>query len=288
MRTIMLSVSGLALTACSMAGGGYADQNKVTTHCCGASNYAATSYNHSTPAMPTYGHATSGQYSYGQTSHRPSGYPVTLNHSYDTGQPSVVSYPVAQTPSPHAYGTHAGHHAKRTHHGLRGASVSQRPHFYGSLGAIMYDVDDSAFGVQSRAGYQFHPILGAELEGSVGVIDSNESFTYEDPNNPGTFYTEDAEVGVDYSVGAFATARMPLTPRISAVGRAGYHMTTTKASFETGGLDVSITEDFDGLAYGAGLEYQVSATDAIRADYTRYEGDGLGLDSVAVGYLRRF
>ena len=50
-----------------------------------------------------------------------------------------------------------------------------------------------------------------------------------------------------------------------------------------------MSEDFDGLAYGAGLKYDIDNVNGLRLDYTRYElADDITSDSLSATYLRRF
>ena len=272
MRAIFLSVAGLGLTACTMAGpGGYTHVSSPcgATHTVVSKPKCAPAYYASKPTL---------QHSYGSA---PSGYPVYPLKTVHSG-----SYPVVSTPSAHAYGTHAGYAGHYTHHGLRKAPVAHRPYSYGSVGAVMYDIEDDAFGIQGRFGHQFHPIFGAEVEGSLGVIDDNVNVNFVDPNDATNTLTGEADAGVDYSLGAFATARFPLSHKVKAFGRAGYHITETKTVFEDGAIKLAISEETDDFAYGGGLEFMTSPRDAIRVDYTRYEE--ADLDAVSVSYLRRF
>ena len=143
------------------------------------------------------------------------------------------------------------------HYGVRRADSGYK---YGSLGAVMHDIDEESYGAQARMGYQFGRLLGAEVEGSSSVTDSGTA------------------PSVDYQVAGFATAKMPMTNRLSFRARGGYHLT-----------DLSGPSNEDGYAYGAGLEYALSQRDALRLDYTNYEVSGpSNLDSVSIAYQRRF
>ena len=154
-------------------------------------------------------------------------------------------------PSAHQYAPHPGYYGAKQH----GPGYT-----YGSIGAVMHDVDDSGYGVQGRLGYQMGNVLGAEVEGATSVTDSGTA------------------PSVDYQIAGFGTAKMPITPRMSFRARGGYHLT-----------DLSGPSNEEGFAYGAGLEYALSPRDALRFDYTNYEIDGASnLDSLSIGYQRRF
>ena len=154
---------------------------------------------------------------------------------------------------------------------LRG---SYGPSYYGNVGAIMYDVDDEIFGLVGRLGVQ-KDWYGAELEGSVGVIDEDLG--------------GGVDAGVDYSVAAFAVGRLPISNRLDALARIGYHSTQIGVMADAGGTTVSASDDFDGAAYGAGLEYELDGVSGLRFDYTRYNlANDITSYSLATTYLRRF
>ena len=196
--------------------------------------------------------------------------PTQMAH---TGYHDAYGNPVsAQAGSYGSGGMHSGHvDTTYVQPSLRG---SYGPSYYGNIGGIMYDVDDELFGVVGRLGVQ-KKWYGAEIEGSFGVVDEDIS--------------DDASVGVDHSLAAFAVGRMPLTRRLKALGRIGYHTTQVGIMADVDDSTVSVSDDFDGLAYGAGLEYDIDGVNGVRLDYTRYDlGDDLISDSLAATYLRRF
>ena len=197
----------------------------------------------------------------------PQGQVKTAHNGYHDQYGNPVPAPTSQTgpyrgpntgPANRSYGAPS----------LRG---SYGPSYYGNIGGIMYDVDDDLFGIVGRLGVQ-KSWYGAEVEGSFGVND--------DDIGGGI----DAEV--DHSLAAFAVGRVPINRRFGALARVGYHTTQIGASNNTG----STSDDFDGIAYGAGLEYDFDNVNGLRFDYTRYDlNGGAGTaDSLAATYLRRF
>ncbi len=197
-------------------------------------------------------------------------------NTYSVSPQPTASYGVQ--PSPHAYGTHAAPYAAAPK--LRGAHKSgNQPYYYGNLGVVSYDTDSDLLGLQSRVGYQSNNIWGAEVEGSIGLDDD----TVNDLVN-----LETSTVDVDYSVGAFALARLPLGERFSVHARGGYHATKISTDVDDGTIITEFSNEFDGFAYGAGAEFNVTPKDALRLDYTRYEGEGSDLDSISLGYARKF
>lgn len=174
-------------------------------------------------------------------------------------------------------------HKAQSKPSLRGSYKSD--YLYGNLGGVAYDVGEDSFGVIGRVGYQSPYYVGAEIEGSLGV--SEESV-----QTGGTTLT----AGPDYSVGAFALARLPLGKRFSVHARGGYHVTKVATSLDNGVVTTEASEAYDGLAYGAGAEFNMSDRNSLRVDYTRYDYDTQTLngynigptDSVSVAFARKF
>ncbi|MGB6231184.1 MAG: outer membrane beta-barrel protein, partial [Litorimonas sp.] len=190
----------------------------------------------------------------------------------------------AQTPDAHAYGSHAPAYHPSHSSGLRGPHAGQKGHFYGTLGAVWQDVGDEQVGLEGRLGYHANEFFGAELEASVGLTGETTEFdTFNGSASGGEF-----EEKVDHSVAVFATGRLPLSDVIQAHARVGYHNTKTSTEFEfDNGAEFDFSDTQSGVAYGAGLQYDVTPVDGIRLDYTRYEG-GDGRDAVSLAWLRRF
>lgn len=197
----------------------------------------------------------------------PEGQVKTAHNGYHDQYGNPVPAPSPQT------GPYRGPYTGPANTANRAPSLrgSYGPSYYGNIGGIAYDVDDDIYGIIGRLGVQ-KSWYGAELEGSFGVID--------DDIGGGI----DAEV--DYSLAAFAVGRLPISKRFGALARVGYHTTQIGVSSDTG----SASDDFDGIAYGAGLEYNLDNVNGLRFDYTRYDlGDDAGTaDSLAATYLRRF
>ncbi len=112
-------------------------------------------------------------------------------------------------------------------------------------------------GVTGRVGYGISPHFAVEGEASIGVGD-------------------DDGVELDQSYGAYGVGILPINDAFSVHGRVGYQKTET-----------NIGED-DGLAYGAGAQWNMSPSFGIRADYTRLSGDADDVDAVGVGAVMRF
>ncbi|WP_298916786.1 outer membrane beta-barrel protein [uncultured Algimonas sp.] len=200
--------------------------------------------------------------------------------------PCAATYAVAPYggPQPLKHHTHI-RPAYPGGYGLRGGFAPQPAYAYGTLGAVYYDPDQPYAGLQGRIGYQSASFFGAEVEGSVGVIGDSDRFA----TINGSAVPGEIEDAVDHSIAAFATGRVPLGQGVSAHARLGYHNTKTSRDFEFDNGDRFETSDTRvGVAYGAGLQYDLTPLDGVRFDYTRYEGGDNGLDSLSLAYLRRF
>ena len=158
-------------------------------------------------------------------------------------------------------------------------------YIYGNIGGVVYDAGGDTFGLVGRLGYQSKKLFGAEAEGTIGLNNT----TIEEA---GTTITG----GVDYSVAAFALARLPVSDKFSVHARGGYHVTRVSANSDDGVTQISAAEAFDGFAYGAGAEFNVSPRDSLRVDYTRYEYDPQNpniqdvdaQDTVSLAWARKF
>lgn len=245
---------------------------------------------HANPCGGSYAvspHAYSGA-AYSGATYSGNGYPAGAHQGGYSSQ-HYGSQPVAyqpQTPSPHAYGTHTSQHGSTYGQRGYGFMAPKQKYMYGTLGAVWYDIDEAYAGVQGRVGYQSRSIFGAEAEASIGVIGEKSPFNQANP--PGPNLVGEFNDSVDYSLAGFAVARMPISPNISAHARVGYHTTQFSNDVSINGAEQKTSTTLDGIAYGAGMEFGLTPVDAIRADYTRYDNDVSGMNSVSLAYLRRF
>lgn len=299
MRLLALGISALALGACSVGGGyswngGHAGYDTVTTagYGYGACN-ADPCAGYVPPAPqpmpvpmpqpgPCYVNPCAPVYT---PPPPPQPVPPAPCHNPCAGGSYAVSpYAYgASTPDAHAYGTHVGSHVGG---GYGSYAAPAGDYLYTTLGAVWYDIDNPYGGVQGRLGYQSAGIFGGEIEGSIGVI--NEKSPFDQANPPGPNLVGEFNDGIKHSLAGFGVARLPFSPAVSAHARVGYHSTKAFNDVIINGVELKNTTTRDGIAYGAGLEFNMSPVDAIRADYTRYEDDTDGMDSVSLAWLRRF
>lgn len=147
---------------------------------------------------------------------------------------------------------------------------------YAGLGVISYD-DDLA-GIEAKLGYSFNKYFGVEAQGSIGT--NRESETLDIASDSVTVGAK-----VDYSVAAFAVARLPLGKKFEIFARGGFHNSQTSVEIDDDSIsDFNVTET--GLAVGGGVQYNFNTKNAIRYEYTYLdEVDG---NTYSLGYVRKF
>jgi len=191
---------------------------------------------------------------------------------------------------------------------------------YGTIGAINYDAFHKNSGIQGRLGHYGLGWLGAEVEGSLAVLKNDDKLTY-DGTNDGDLFGRD--IDTKSQLAGFAVARKEIRRDVNLLARVGYHTTKRRTAdylagplplghqITPGGTTVNCalirpcftatpsdpamlmpentyTKTVKGLAFGAGVEADLTPVDAIRADITAYD-IGTSYDkSVSLGYLRRF
>jgi opacity protein-like surface antigen len=240
------------------------------------------------PSNP-YASAPSAQGQFGlqpQTAYAPHGQPYYGAAQYGPAQhgQSGAYYqgtPQAQT-IPYGQGAYVPPSHAVNSYGLRGGSLGFRPHAYGTLGAVSYEVGEELFGAQARLGYQFNKYLGVEAEGSLGLSDATTDEIFGD-------IPVEQSLEVNNSAAVFGVLRYPLIDKLNGYGRLGYHNTGLDQTLTVGTADPVDSEfSVDGIAYGAGLEYALSPRTSLRLDYTVYDYDGPDADSVSLAIARKF
>jgi len=155
-----------------------------------------------------------------------------------------------------------------------------------SLGAFVTNPDGARdaelYTAEVKIGYNFNKYFGVEAQGLIGL--NSDEFIL----GPTTIDRE-----VDYSVSAFAVARLPVTESFQIFARGGLHSTqisvdstnsVTNGVIREGTIRRSSTET--GLAVGAGAQYDFDKKNALRADYTYL--DGTNGETLSLGYIRKF
>ncbi|ESQ90037.1 hypothetical protein ABAC460_09730 [Asticcacaulis sp. AC460] len=136
------------------------------------------------------------------------------------------------------------------------------------------DIDTSYNVLTGRIGTKFNKTFGAEFEAGVGINEDTVEF--------GGY---DIDTKLEYSIGAFLTAEVPVGEQVGLTGRVGYAKTQIKAS--AGGYSESASGD--GAAYGVGLKYTTkSGNYVVRGDVSRYQIEDGDVDAVSVTLGRKF
>lgn len=158
-------------------------------------------------------------------------------------------------------------------------------------------VDTNAF--TARAGYQFNRNFSLEGDITTGVDD--DDFGYDvreglvgiDDNADGDLndvINANGNLELNYLVGLYGKAALPVTDRFDVFARAGYAFIDMDASVRSpSGAAINTIEDSDdGVALGAGAEYQLSERWNVRADYTWYDFEDTETQAAMIGVGYKF
>ena len=140
-------------------------------------------------------------------------------------------------------------------------------------------VDTNA--ITGRVGYQFTPMFSLEADLTTGIDDGEFDYNVDeddfnlDDNNDGDFndlISASGDIGLNYLVGVYGRASVPVTDKLDVFGRAGYAFVDLDAEIQTpGGTPITTIEDSeDGAALGAGVNYDLTESWELRGDYTWY------------------
>ncbi len=140
------------------------------------------------------------------------------------------------------------------------AAQAQTSGVYVSGGYTQFDGDGGADlgAVTGRVGVNFGTNFAVEGEGSIGV-------------------KKDGGTKLDNELGVYAVGKLPVNPSLDLFARVGVSRIETKP----GG-------DEDGLAYGAGAQWNLTPIDGIRGDWTRHDYDVGNVDAYSLSYVRTF
>lgn len=154
-------------------------------------------------------------------------------------------------------------------------------------------------GIAARTGYKFNNIFSIEGELASGVDDGEFDYNVDedefdlDDNNDGDFNDTIAAAGdieMNYLVGLYGKAEVPITERLNAYARAGYAYIDVDAKVQTpGGTTLTtISDSEEGPAVGAGLTYDLTDDWYIKGDYTYYSFEDTDTDGVMIGAGYKF
>lgn len=146
--------------------------------------------------------------------------------------------------------------------------------WYAGVGYTQFSAEDVDVGAATgRLGYKFHPNFGVEGEASFGIDEDTA-------DNLGT----PVDVELEDQYGVYAVGFLPLSENFDLIGRVGY--VTVDAAASVGGFTAGV--DDEGVGYGAGAQWRFSPNFALRADYTRLEGEEDGVDAYGVSGVWSF
>jgi outer membrane immunogenic protein len=148
---------------------------------------------------------------------------------------------------------------------------------YAGAGLTIFqtDIDDQDINIgaaMGRLGYEINPFFAIEGEVALGLYEDDIDVPVIGP----------VDVGIDSGFGAFLVGKIPLAV-VDLFGRVGYADVSIEGS--AGGFTAS--EDGSGMAYGAGINFNVLIL-RMRAEYTRYEIDDGDVDSLGLSALLKF
>jgi outer membrane immunogenic protein len=137
---------------------------------------------------------------------------------------------------------------------------AQAANVYVNGGYTHFDGDGGAElgAITGRVGVGFGQHFAVEGEASFGVDD-------------------DGGLELDNELGIFAVGKLPLSPQFDIFARAGVARIETSPGGEE-----------DGAAYGVGGQFNFTANDGIRGDWTRHDYDAGDVDAYSISYVRKF
>lgn len=162
-------------------------------------------------------------------------------------------------------------------------SAVQDKGFYGALGVTTYEAE--TYGADAKLGYNFNRYFGVEAQGVLGL--STDSSPIADFEGAAT-----VSIKPEYTLGAFAVARLPLSERVEIFARGGVHNTRTNIQISNA-LGTNVDEDKTGFAAGAGLQYNLDPKNGLRAEYTYLDNNESSFGTVdreivSLSYVRKF
>jgi outer membrane immunogenic protein len=147
-------------------------------------------------------------------------------------------------------------------------AASSDVQWYGNLGYSLYntDIGDADLGaIQGRLGARFHRYFGIEGEAAFGVQDDSIA---------------GVDVELDHSVALYGVGFLPVSDNFDLLARVGWGNTKVSAG--------PLSDTDDSLNYGVGAQWSWDKSNAIRGDYTRFDGDDAEADVWSLSYVRKF
>ena len=149
-----------------------------------------------------------------------------------------------------------------------------------------------------RAGWQLTPFFSVEGDVGFGIDDGEFDFDRDedelDFDDDGDGNLDDVingpgELGMDYLIGLYGRATLPITDRFEVSARGGYAFVELDSTVQTlGGNELIFGGSDDGFAFGGSASYDLTESLSLRADYTHYEFDDANAESFGVSLQFKF
>lgn len=158
--------------------------------------------------------------------------------------------------------------------------------FYADAGYTFVNIDVDFAGqsgeidlgaISGHVGYDFNEWFALEGEAAIGVSEEE-----------GSYAGVSAQVELNYVVGAYVRANLPVNDQFRLYGRVGAVNAELEASASGGGFSFTESSSDSGVGYGAGAEVMLSQQFGIRGDYTRYDIEDLEADAFTVAAVFKF
>lgn len=160
---------------------------------------------------------------------------------------------------------------------------------YAGVGVDTLEFD--AYTLSARGGYSFNQYFALEGQGGFGISEEDDSID-----------GFDIGAGIDWYAAGFAVGKVPVTPQVDLLGRAGYYFAEVDGDITNtvSNLTTDVDADVDGFAFGAGAQFKFGDgnRNAIRAEYTYLDTQEIndidvddldaGGDLWSVSFIRKF
>ena len=159
-------------------------------------------------------------------------------------------------------------------------------------------VDAEVNALTGRLGAQLNSWLSVEGDASFGFEDSD--FTFDgseddfdlDDNSDGDVadvINAPGDFGLDYMLGAYVRASLPVSDVFEISGRAGYAFAEVQSTVLTpGGSTIELGDSESGASFGAGASLYLTERQALRVDYTYTDFDLAEAQALGLMYQFKF
>jgi opacity protein-like surface antigen len=181
---------------------------------------------------------------------------------------------------------------------------AREPGFYVSGGASYLEfegdngVDAEVTGLTGRLGMQFNSWLSLEGDATFGFEEGDFDFQGDeeefnlDDNSDGDvtdIINAPGEFGLDYMLGAYVKASLPVSDVFDLYGRVGYAYAEVDSNITTpGGSTLTLGDAESGASVGAGAALNFTDRQSVRLDYTFTDFDLAEANALGLMYQFKF